>query len=71
MGASPCRAVEDAIESELEEWYRYEGNGFALSVPPDFEDIRDPEVHFDFLFLSRRKLSETVFLRILDSSWCI
>lgn len=43
MGASPCRAVEDAIKSELEEWYRYEGNGFALSVPPDFEDIRDPE----------------------------
>lgn len=43
----PCRAIEEAIEKELEEWYRYEGNGFALSVPPDFEDIRDPEEFVD------------------------
>ncbi|KAI5071715.1 hypothetical protein GOP47_0013966 [Adiantum capillus-veneris] len=43
MGASPARAVE----SDFEDWYRYEGAGFALSVPPDFEDIRDPEEFVD------------------------
>eukprot|EP00250_Pteridium_aquilinum_P008463 c17966_g1_i1 orf=302-1060(-) len=42
MGASPCRAT-DFADDELAEWYRYEGKGFALSVPPDFEDIREPE----------------------------
>ncbi|MCO5573300.1 hypothetical protein L7F22_027069, partial [Adiantum nelumboides] len=43
LGASPARAVDN----EFEDWYRYEGAGFALSVPPDFEDLRDPEEFVD------------------------
>ncbi|KAH7283325.1 hypothetical protein KP509_34G001500 [Ceratopteris richardii] len=40
---SLCGIPAHAADSEYEDWYRFEGQGFAVSIPPDFEDIRDPD----------------------------
>jgi hypothetical protein len=29
---------------ETESWYRFRGDGFAIKVPPEFEDIVEPDV---------------------------
>lgn len=46
-------------------WFRYYGDGFAIRVPPDFQDIMEPEVGHSLSFFSLPLLSFSIIYRKL------
>jgi len=44
----PALSSPQSILSSIENtssWYRFFGDGFAIRVPPEFQDVMEPEVH--------------------------
>jgi len=44
----PALSSPESILSSIQNtssWYRFYGDGFAIRVPPEFQDVMEPEVH--------------------------
>lgn len=52
-------------------WFQFYGDGFAIRVPPDFQDINEPDVCFFFPFFLRILLDFVYVLAFQNSVWIV
>lgn len=63
----PTSLASDNVDDDTQDWYRFEGDGFALSVPPDFEDIREPEDYVEGALYGNKAKPKTFVARFASS----